>query len=247
VTRVLVVDDDDVGRMTLSEILHLEGFEVAEAEGGRAALERLREGGFDVMLLDLKMPDLDGVAVLEQAAELSPDTEVIVFTAHGSMESAIKAVRHGACDYLLKPTGTQEILATVRRAAERRAQKAQARVAIGGVTPSDLPAELDLPGLRLDVDRRWLQGGGQGVELTPAETRLLLTLYRRRGSVVTCDELVGEVQGYPVESWEAPGMIRPLVSRLRDKLKQAGGNPDCIGTVRGSGYILQETPSTSVA
>jgi DNA-binding response OmpR family regulator len=248
VTRVLVVDDDDVGRMTLSEILHLEGFEVAEADGGRAALERLREGGFDVMLLDLKMPDLDGVAVLEQTADLSPETEVIVFTAHGSLESAIKAVRHGAYDYLLKPTGTQEILATVRRAAERRAQKAGAHLGVGaaaGASAAGLPGELDLPGLRLDVDRRWLQGGGQGVELTPAETRLLLTLYRRRGSVVTCDELVGEVQGYTVESWEAPGMIRPLVSRLRDKLKQAGGNPDCIGTVRGSGYILQETQDSA--
>jgi DNA-binding response OmpR family regulator len=241
--RVLVVDDDDVGRMTLSEILHLEGFEVAEADGGRAALERLREGGFDVMLLDLKMPDLDGVAVLEQASELAPETEVIVFTAHGSLESAIQAVRHGAYDYLLKPTGTQEILETVRRAAERRAQKAAARPGAGpGET---VPAELELPGLSLDVDRRWLQGGGGGVELTPAETRLLLSLYRRRGQVITCEALVAEVQGYPVESWEAPAMIRPLVSRLRDKLKQAGGDPDCIGTVRGSGYVLQEEPGPS--
>ena len=243
--RVLVVDDDDVGRMTLTEILHLEGFEVVEADGGRAALERLREGGCDVMLLDLKMPDLDGVAVLQQTAELAPDIEVIVFTAHGSLESAIQAVRHGAYDYLLKPTSTQDILETVRRAAERKEQKARsaAEAAPSEARPqeawADLPPEIEFGGLRLDVDRRWIACGGAGVELTPAETRLLLALFRRQGEVVTCEELVREVQGYSVESWEAPAMIRPVISRLRLKLRQAGGNAESIGTVRGTGYLLE--------
>jgi DNA-binding response OmpR family regulator len=243
--RVLVVDDDDVGRMTLTEILDLEGFEVVQAEGGRAALERLREGGYDVMLLDLKMPDLDGVAVLQQSADLAPETEVIVFTAHGSLESAIQAVRHGAYDYLLKPTSTEQILETVRRAAERKEQKARAaRAAETGETEAqsarvDLPAEIEFSGLHLDVGRRWLECEGGGVELTPAETRLLLTLFRRQGQVVTCEELVREVQGYSVESWEAPAMIRPVISRLRLKLKQAGGNAESIGTVRGTGYLLE--------
>lgn len=243
--RVLVVDDDDVGRMTLSEILHLEGFEVDEAEGGRAALERLGVGAYDVMLLDLKMPDLDGVAVLQQAAELAPETEVIVFTAHGSMESAIQAVRHGAYDYLLKPTSTQSILETVRRAVERKEEKSRALTGMAPATLDaeglgpDLPGDIDFDGMHLDVGRRWLEKEGQGIELTPAETRLLLALHQRRGHVVTCEELVREVQGYPVESWEAPAMIRPVISRLRLKLKQAGGNPDRIGTVRGSGYLLE--------
>jgi DNA-binding response OmpR family regulator len=242
--RVLVVDDDDVGRMTLSEILHLEGFEVDEAEGGRAALERLGVGAYDVMLLDLKMPDLDGVAVLQQAAELAPETEVIVFTAHGSMESAIQAVRHGAYDYLLKPTCTQIILESVRRAVERKEEKSRAQTGMA-------PATLDAEGLgpiswrhRLRWDAlRHVDGVGRegrtGIELTPAETRLLLALHQRRGHVVTCEELVREVQGYPVESWEAPAMIRPVISRLRLKVKQAGGDPDRIGTVRGSGYLLE--------
>jgi len=243
--RVLVVDDDDVGRMTLAEILHLEGFEVDEAEGGRAAIERLSQSPYDVMLLDLKMPDVDGVAVLQQASSLAPDTEVIVFTAHGSLESAIQAVRHGAYDYLLKPTGTQEILETVRRAVARKEQKARAQLGPAGETTdlsaaqADLPPEIDFEGLHLDVGRRWLEREGRGIELTPAETRLLLALFRRRGHVVSCDDLVREVQGYPVESWEAPAMIRPVISRLRLKLRQAGGDPDRIGTVRGSGYLLE--------
>jgi DNA-binding response OmpR family regulator len=240
--RVLVVDDDDVGRMTLTEILHLEGFEVVEAEGGRAALERLREGGYDVMLLDLKMPDLDGVAVLQQTADLAPETEVIVFTAHGSLESAIQAVRHGAYDYLLKPTSTQDILETVRRAAERKEQKAKAAEAAAPGIREDLPPEIELGGLRLDVDRRFLACEAGGVELTPAEMRLLLALFRRQGKVVSCEDLVREVQGYTVEAWEAPAMIRPVISRLRLKLKQAGGSAESIGTVRGTGYLLEAGP-----
>lgn len=109
--RVLVVDDDKVGRATLTEILQLEGFEVEEAEGGKAVIQRLGESDYDVMLLDLKMPDLDGLAVLEASSRLSPETQVIVFTAHGSLDSAIQAVRHGAHDYLLKPASCEDLLA----------------------------------------------------------------------------------------------------------------------------------------
>jgi DNA-binding response OmpR family regulator len=250
--RVLVVDDDDVGRSTLAEILRLEGFVVQEAEGGRAALRHLEGGNTEVMLLDLKMPDMGGLEVLEAAGQLSPDTQVIVFTAHGSMESAIQAVRHGAYDYLLKPTSPQDILACVRRAATRREQLEREKRLLAHLQETlrefrETEGEAGHPmlaigPLRLDLDRRRLEGGQGAVELTPAEMRLLLALLRRRGRVVGYAELVDWVQGYQVEDWEAPAMLRPVVSRLRGKLQESGGQAEWIGTVRGTGYVMGEEP-----
>jgi DNA-binding response OmpR family regulator len=250
--RVLVVDDDDVGRSTLAEILRLEGFTVEEAEGGRAALRHLEGGNPEVMLLDLKMPDMSGLAVLEAAGRLSPETQVIVFTAHGSMESAIQAVRHGAYDYLLKPTSPQDILACVRRAASRHDQMDREKRllvhlgdALHEMRESEGEAEhpvLAIGRLQLELDQRRLEGERGTVELTPAETRLLLALFGRRGQVVGYAELVGRVQGYQVEDWEAPAMLRPVVSRLRGKLQRAGGRAEWIGTIRGAGYMMAQDP-----
>ena len=250
--RVLVVDDDDVGRSTLAEILRLEGFVVQEAEGGRAALRHLEEGNTEVMLLDLKMPDMSGLEVLEAAGQLSPDTQVIVFTAHGSMESAIQAVRHGAYDYVLKPTSPQDILACVRRAATRREQLGREKRLLAHLQETlreiretegeDGHPMLAIGPLRLDLERRRLEGGQGDDELTPAEMRLLLALLRRRGQVVGYAGLVDRVQGYQVEEWEAPAMLRPVVSRLRGKLQEAGGQAEWIGTVRGTGYVMGEEP-----
>ncbi len=247
---MLVVDDDNIGRRTLAEILTLEGFEVVEAEGGRAAIEALGAADFDVVLLDLKMPDVDGLAVLEAASHLAPDAQVVVFTAHGSLGSAIEAVRHGAFDYLLKPLSSRDILACVRRAVEkRRAQVRQQRLlahleqAVRELQAvedtSDAPV-VTVGAVRLDVSRRRLERGEQSVELTPAELRLFLALYRQRGRVVGFRDLVDQVQGYQVETWEAPAMVRPVVSRLREKLRQVGGSAEWIETVRGSGYLMSE-------
>jgi DNA-binding response OmpR family regulator len=248
--QVLVVDDDDVGRKTLAEILRLEGFEVEEASGGREAIRRLSEVAYDVMLLDLKMPDVDGLAVLEVSARDAPETQVIVFTAHGSLESAIQAVRHGAYDYVLKPTSSREILASVRRAIERRqnqhreqeeaVRKAQAPAAVEEEGLHGGEEQVILGGIRLEVERRRLLGRERSVELTPAEMRLLLALWGRQGHLVGYRELVERVQGYRVESWEAAAMVRPVVSRLRRKLLLVGASPGWIVTVRGAGYLLAE-------
>ena len=231
--RVLVVDDDDVGRQTLAEILRLEGFDVSEAAGGREALEALGARRFEVMLLDLKMPDLDGQTVLERAATLAPSTRVIVFTAHGSLESAIQAVRRQAADYLLKPTASEDVLAVVRRVVAEASPGAGVPAALAGQTLRAGP-------LALDLDSRRLRGEQGESVLTPAEARLFAVLHAQRGRVVGYAELVRQVQGYPVEAWEAPAMIRPVVSRLREKVREVGGREDWLSTVRGTGYLMPE-------
>jgi DNA-binding response OmpR family regulator len=253
--RVLVVDDDEVGRLTLADILRLEGMQVQEASGGAEAIHMLEQCGFDVMLLDLKMPDVNGLDVLEQTARLAPTTQVILFTAHGSIESAIQAVRHRAHDYLLKPVATEAIVESVRRAIERRKMQLQRERLLHAIDEKDLsllpgtadsvPHRIRIDELVLDLERRSLSDGRQTLALTPAEMRLLLALARQRGQAVSHGVLVAQVLGYEVEAWEAPGMVRPLISRLRHKLEQLSGRRGWITTVRGVGYSLRESGGES--
>jgi two-component system response regulator HydG len=117
---VLVVDDQRNMRITTGIVLRQAGYEVAEAADGGAAIERIRAEPFDVVLTDLRMGDVDGMEVLRAAVELSPSIQVIVMTAFGSIESAVEAIRRGACDYLSKPFKEDELLLRVEKALERR-------------------------------------------------------------------------------------------------------------------------------
>src|SRR5512137_106442 len=118
--RVLVVDDQRNMRVTTAIVLRQAGYDVAEADGGTAALERLAAEPFDVVLTDLRMGDVDGLEVLRGALEISPSIQVIVMTAYGSIESAVDAVRRGAYDYLSKPFQSEELRVRVEKALERR-------------------------------------------------------------------------------------------------------------------------------
>mgnify|MGYP001313575082 CR=1 FL=1 len=123
IPHILVVDDELAMRESLREILELEGFQVSQADGGEAALNILGEAAIDLMLLDLKMKGQDGLETTETAKRLSPETIIIILTAHGTLESAIGAMRHGAFDYLLKPASVADILASVQRGLAHRDRK----------------------------------------------------------------------------------------------------------------------------
>src|SRR5207248_2712043 len=118
--RILIVDDQRNMRTTTALVLRQQGYEVAEAESGEAALSRLLAEPFDVVLTDLKMAPLDGLAVLRGALEVAPSTQVIVMTGYGTVEGAVEAMQMGACDYVNKPFKESELLMRVQRALERR-------------------------------------------------------------------------------------------------------------------------------
>src|SRR5690349_22298030 len=118
--RILIVDDQRNMRTTTAFVLQQAGYDVAEAESGEAALSRLLAEPFDVVLTDLKMAPLDGIAVLRGALEISPTTQVIVMTGYGTVESAVAAMQQGAHDYLSKPFKEEELLVRVQRALEKR-------------------------------------------------------------------------------------------------------------------------------
>jgi DNA-binding NtrC family response regulator len=114
--RVLVVDDDAVGRYTLRGLLEEEGLEVEEAPDGEAALERLTRGEFDLVISDLRMPRMDGMELLRRAQALAPPPRIVLLTAHGSERHAVEAMKLGALDYFRKPFDVEEVLTVVRRA-----------------------------------------------------------------------------------------------------------------------------------
>ena len=252
--KILVVDDERTARKSLAEILRLEGYEVETAADGPAALVLLSEQDFDLMLLDIKMPGMGGVAVMQRATEISPDTQIILLTAHGSMESAIDALRYGAHDYLLKPSSPQAILSSVASALARHAETQHKRLLISqlenslqqlknveGVSQANLVGQrvVNLPdGVMVDLARRKIWRGNERVTLTPTEGKLLKVLFENKGRVMSHKDLVFLVQGYDIAEWEAPEVLRPLISRLRRKLSTFPNGENWIVNVRGTGYVF---------
>ena len=112
---ILIVDDEEIIRDSLSFVLKKEGFRVGEAANGKAALEKIQTGSFDLVLTDLEMPEMKGIELLENICSLAPETMVMIITAYGSIDTAISALRKGAVDYLLKPVDFDELLHKVRK------------------------------------------------------------------------------------------------------------------------------------
>ena len=126
-STILVVDDEPVARQSLSDILRLEGYNVMALANGQASIEYVRTHPIDMMVVDLRMPGMDGLQVVQVVNQISPDTEVILLTAHGSTETAIQALRLRIHDYLLKPAPPPQIIASIKKGLSRRATRVHAR------------------------------------------------------------------------------------------------------------------------
>jgi DNA-binding response OmpR family regulator len=253
--KILVVDDENTARKSWGDILKLEGYSVATAASGEAAIAAIQKEIYDVMLLDLRMPGMDGLEVLRTATKITPDTQIIVLTAHGSLESAIEALRQGAHDYLLKPASPDQVLSSVAAAFANKAEQHHKRMLIGQLEASlrqlknaegveeeqsQSPQMVSLgEGVMVDFARREIWRGGDKVVLTPTEGKLMKVMYENRGRVMSHRELVFLVQGYETSDWEAPEVLRPLVSRLRRKLMVFPNGKNWIMNVRGTGYVFE--------
>ena len=238
--NILVVDDEPVERQTLTEILRLEGYHVAAVASGEAALDHIRTNSIDLMLLDLRMPGMNGLEVIKVASRIAPDVEIILLTAHGSMESAIEALKNRVDDYLLKPATPTQIIESVARGLARRAANVEVRQKKEADVDADEHAIIALSdGTVIDFGRRLVRCENRMVFLTPAEGRLLKVFVENIGKVYTHRELVLLVQGYSTSQQEAPEILRPLVSRLRQKLEEIPSLMHRISSVRGTGYVFE--------
>jgi len=238
-SNILVVDDEPVARQSLTDILKLENYNVTSAANGQAAVEFVRTHPVDLMIVDLRMPGMDGLEVVQVVNQVSPETEVILLTAFGSTESAIQALRLRIHDYLLKPASPAQIISTVKKGLARRTVR----------TKSSNPTLVDSDestavftlkdGTVADLSRRQIKFKNKVEHLTPAEGRLLRILMENEGKVFSHRELVLLVQGYDTSQREAPEILRPLVSRLRHKLDQFPSLSERVVSVRGTGYLYE--------
>ncbi len=253
IPHLLVVDDERAMRESLQEILEQEGLQVSLADGGEAALEVLKQATIDLMLLDLKMKGMDGLQVTEEAKQLSPDTVIIMLTAHGTLESAIAAMRHGAFDYLLKPAAVGDIIASVQRGLSHRAQMSRQRDLVGlmqqaivelqpplGADAPPLATErhLKLRGINLDLQRHIATANEQLLDLTLTEFKMLAYLMEHPDQVISPRQLVAAVQGYDADEHEARAIVRVHIRRLRQKIEPDPDQPVFVLNVRGVGYLF---------
>ena len=240
-SNILVVDDEPVARQSLTDILRLEGFSVNSVPNGQAAVEYVRTNPVELIVVDLRMPGMDGLEVIQVVNQISPETEVILLTAFGTTETAIQALRLRVHDYLLKPAPPAQVLSSVKKGLVRREARLKARG--GGISSMDVDegvSDFSLKdGTHIDLSRRQIRKKDQIVHLTPAEGRLLKVLIDNPGRVYSHRELVLLVQGYDTSQREAPEILRPLVSRLRHKLEPFAALSDRIISVRGTGYLYE--------
>jgi two-component system KDP operon response regulator KdpE len=223
---VLVIEDELPVRRFLRVSLGAHGFRVIEAETGESGLSLAASNNPDAVLLDLGLPDCDGVDLTRRLREWSR-VPVIVISARGREDDKVTALDAGADDYLTKPFGVNELLARIRVALRHAAGGAQAD-----------PAFIELPGLRIDLARREVSVEGREVRLTPIEYKILVTLARNAGRVLTHKQILQEVwgPGYAGQ-WHT---VRVHVASLRKKIEDDAARPRRLITEPGVGYRLRD-------
>jgi DNA-binding response OmpR family regulator len=219
---VLVVDDDEAIRTALERALRLEGFAVEVADGGHRALEFVEQCRPGVIVLDVVMPDLSGVAVTARLRERGVETPICILSARDEVQDRIAGLEAGADDYVIKPFDLEELAARLR-ALLRRAPPAERSL-------------IRLGDLIVDPGQRSVHRGGREIELTRREFELLEELARHPNMVLSREQLLERVWGY---DFEVDGnVVDVFVGYLRRKL-EADGESRMIQTVRGVGFVLR--------
>jgi len=258
--RLLVVDDEPNIRSALARALDLVGYSPTEAASGQEALALLDEEAYDLMILDLIMPGISGVEVMQHARHKQPDLLIIILTGHANLESAITAVKTQVSDYLQKPSSIRQIVQAVTKALQTQPSHSQrellvdlidqARHVLEGPQRATPPPRFGktqderyvlAPPLKLDRLERTLTRLGRAdrrVELTKGETAVLAHLMAHADQVRSCLQLARAIWGYGVDRTEAETLIRPYISRLRSKLEANPKEPAIIRTRRGAGYLF---------
>jgi two-component system, OmpR family, response regulator MprA len=219
--KVLVVDDDPALRDAVRRALRLEGYVVETAAGGVDALDVLEHDGADAVVLDVMMPDLDGLAVCRHMRRGSDRTPVLMLTARDAVGDRVAGLDAGADDYLVKPFALEELLARVRALLRRTAPDRE---------------RLSFEDLVVDAAAREVRRGDRVIELTRTEFSLLELLVRNARVVVPRDVIFDRVWGYPIAY--GSNSLDVYVGYLRRKT-EAGGEPRLIHTVRGVGFVLR--------
>jgi two-component system response regulator MprA len=221
--RILVVDDDPAVCGSIDRALRLEGYEVKTAGTGGGALEALALDPPDALVLDLQLPDIDGLEVCRRMRAADDDTPVLMLTARDAVDDRVQGLDAGADDYLVKPFALAELLARLRALLRRRADTESETLRYGDLT--------------LDTATREARRGDRPFSLTRIEFDLLELFLKHPRQVLTREIILDRVWGYNFDS--TTNSLAVYVGYLRRKTEE-GGEPRVLHTVRGVGYVLRD-------
>jgi two-component system copper resistance phosphate regulon response regulator CusR len=222
--KILYVEDDPEAQAFVQRALRESGFVVDTASDGASGLDLALGGAYDVLILDVKLPGLDGFEVLRRLRAAGQSVPVLFLTAQGEVGSRIRGLDLGADDYLAKPFALGELLARLRAVARRH-----------GRQPAD--GVLQVADLLVDSDRHYVERGGKRIPLTPKEFQLLEYLALNEGYVISRSMISEKIWGHGFESYS--NAIDVHVNNLRRKLDRGHGTK-LIHTAKGLGYVLED-------
>ncbi len=226
--RILIVDDDEELTLLLTELLTREGYRIECQHDGRRGLAAALSGGFDLMILDVMLPGLDGFEILKRVRR-ETRLPVLMLTARGEDEDRIVGLELGADDYLPKPFNTRELVARVKAIMRR-------------LEPRSAAGRLEINGIAIDPGTREVRRDGSDIEVTTFEFDILETLMRAAGRVVSRDELMEDLYGRKATPFDRS--VDMHISHLRRKLEV---DKPLIKTIRGVGYQFVRSPEEGVA
>lgn len=258
--HILIIDDEASLRQTLARILQRAGFEVTTAANGKEGLTLVNDHPFDLLYLDIRMPDVSGLELLKTIHAKFPELPVILFTAQPDLNSAVEALRRGATDYLLKPLKpqavidrTQAILANKQKERRRREIQRQIEALQAELVSLDNEENAStIPKQKVNSDERFLRRGmltldmhtrrvtlnDRVINLPPTSFDYLLVLARHTPNIVDYQTLVAEAQGYEADTREAQELTKWHIHHIRQAIEPDKRNPVHVINVRGSGYRL---------
>ena len=223
--RILVVEDDAAIRRGVVDTLGFGGYDVVDAADGEAGLRAADGADIDLALLDILMPKMNGMDLLQALRARRPALPVIFLTARGEEEDRVRGLRLGADDYVVKPFGARELLARVEAVLRRSAERPQAVHVI------------QVAGRTVDFERRELRFDGVRMTLSEREAELLCYLARNPGRAISREELLQRVWGVDPRGMHTR-TVDMAVARLREQLRDDPAAPSVVLTVRGKGYML---------
>jgi DNA-binding response OmpR family regulator len=224
VARVLLVEDDEDIGSSLERVLGREGHHVVRTAHGRQGVERATHERFDLLVLDLGLPDIEGLEVCRQVRQVRPEQLILMLTARAEEIDTVVGLDAGADDYVTKPFRLAELLARVRALLRRTARQSDESLLEGGQ-------------VRIDVRARRAWDGDRELELTPKEFDLLALLVKEKGAAVSRGRIIDEVWD---PHWFGPTKTLDMhILSLRRKLGEHAAGPGTITTVRGVGYRFE--------
>jgi DNA-binding response OmpR family regulator len=224
-TKILVVDDEGAMRQGLVDNLLFEGYEVEEAENGRIALEKIEQAQYDLIVLDVMMPEVSGFDVCKQLRQNGNQVPIILLTAKGEEIDRVLGLEFGADDYISKPFSLRELLARIK-AILRRTQNSTAN-------GQNL---IEIGQMKVDFDKYEAFLGQEKVKLSHREFEVLHFLYNHRQKIVSRDDLLKNIWGY--DEFPTTRTIDNFILRIRQKVESNPNDPKIILTVHGMGYKM---------